>query len=161
MPFIIWNPASNEDRQEGDEEIYGWSDRKLLHLSSPSPLECLTKTTIHPQTPAPHRVWARSFVEKPGVTAVLPNTCGSKVRLSCFYEGGIVGWGWVGFRTRIEVCGGRVKTNPYIHPVLEQATASHILTTLTASFLKSDKSWDTRTKGKDKKGQTQRLRLCL
>lgn len=59
VPFIIWNPASNEDRQEGDEEIYGWSDRKLLHLSSPSPLECLTKTTIHPQTPAPHWVSER------------------------------------------------------------------------------------------------------
>lgn len=143
VPFIIWNPALNEDRQEGDEEICGWSDRKLLHLSSPSPLECLTKLTIHPQTPAPHWVsergalwgsqeWRRSSLK----------ACGSKVRPSCFYEGGFVGRVAMGLGPG----GGRVKTNPYIHPVLEQATASHVL--------KSDKSRDTwRTKGKDKKGQ--------
>lgn len=79
-----------EDRQEGDEKIYGWPDHKLLHLSSP----WMFDQNDHPSSNSRSSLglWLRSVVEKPGVTAVLPNARGSKVRPSCFYEGDIVGW---------------------------------------------------------------------
>lgn len=144
----------NEDRQEGDEEIYGWPDHKLLHLISP----WMFDQNDHPSSNSRSSLGlrARSVVEQPGVTAVLPNARGSKVRSSCFYEGDIVGRAGLGLgpgsRSVVEglvwqFSPGGNSLSVYIHPVLEQATASHVLTTLTASFLKSDMG-HTEDKGK-------------
>lgn len=66
----------NEDRQEGDEEIYGnsctWA---LLHLLN-----------VWPKWPS--NSCSRSAEERPAVPAVLSNACGSK---SCFFERDIEG----------------------------------------------------------------------
>ncbi len=66
----------NEDRQDGDEEIYGnsctWA---LLHLLN-----------VWPKWASNSR--SRSAEERPVVPAVLSNACGSN---SCFFEGDIAG----------------------------------------------------------------------
>lgn len=84
-PSIDWMKT---DRKEMKRSMDGLT----INSCTWALLECLTKMTIHPQTPAPHWVSERGALwRRPGVTAVLPNARGSKVRPSCYYEGDIVG----------------------------------------------------------------------
>lgn len=61
-------------------------DHKLLHLSSPSPLECLTKMTIHPQTPAQGALRRGQRCQRSSLMPV-----GPKCNRVVFYEGDIAG----------------------------------------------------------------------